>query len=214
MNYYVPIILALFFISCDEEKPAPVASSPVTVKDTMTPRQQAVYPYLPVDQSPMDISYYPVDYPVSKMAGSVSRPPVARVIYSRPRKQGRQIFGKLLQYGQPWRLGANEATEIEFFQPVIILSTRVNKGRYILYCIPSVDKWKMVLNSNVDSWGLRQDTSKNVHEFTIPVAHLGQSIESFTIVFEEGSEEGASGKSANLVMAWDTVVAKLPIRIQ
>jgi hypothetical protein len=40
---------------------------------------------------------------------------VARLIYSRPTKNGRVIFGDLLEYGKVWRLGANEATEIEFF---------------------------------------------------------------------------------------------------
>src|SRR5215203_4768715 len=73
-------------------------------------------PYAPVDVSPMDLSYLPADYP--KM--SAKKMPVARVMYSRPHKQGRKIFGSLLKFEEAWRLGANEATEIEFFQPVRI----------------------------------------------------------------------------------------------
>jgi len=38
--------------------------------------------YAPIDISPMDMSYYPVDYPKLKMTGSLNEPPVARVIYS------------------------------------------------------------------------------------------------------------------------------------
>src|SRR5688500_15892540 len=67
----------------------------------------AVNPYAALDISPMDICYLPPDYPILKMSGKVTAPPVARVIYSRPYRQGRQIFGALLKYGEPWRLGAN-----------------------------------------------------------------------------------------------------------
>jgi hypothetical protein len=34
---------------------------------------------------------------------------VARVIYSRPQKADRTVFGDLVEYGKVWRLGANEA---------------------------------------------------------------------------------------------------------
>src|SRR4051812_36369771 len=66
----------------------------------------------PVDKSPMDMSYYPNSYPVLKIQDKITEPLVARVIYSRPQKNGRTIFGELLEYGQVWRLGANEASEI------------------------------------------------------------------------------------------------------
>ena len=43
----------------------------------------------------------------------------ATVLYSRPYKKGRLLFGEakdgaLVPYGQYWRLGANESTEITF----------------------------------------------------------------------------------------------------
>ncbi|HMX78835.1 MAG TPA: DUF2911 domain-containing protein, partial [Ferruginibacter sp.] len=70
----------------------------------------------PLDKSPMDVSYYPVNYPLLKVQGKSTEPLVARVIYSRPQKNGRVIFGELIGYGSVWRLGANEATEIEFYK--------------------------------------------------------------------------------------------------
>ena len=63
-----------------------------------------------IDKSPMDMSYYPNGYPVLKIQDKLSEPLVARVIFSRPQKSGRTIFGELLEYGKIWRLGANEAT--------------------------------------------------------------------------------------------------------
>src|SRR6202012_1966682 len=73
-----------------------------------------------LDNSPLDMTYYPADYPVLKIQDKVTEPLIARVVYSRPQKRGRKLFGDLIQYGEIWRLGANEATEIEFFQDVKI----------------------------------------------------------------------------------------------
>src|SRR6188768_504527 len=100
----------------------------------------------PTDKSPMDMSYYPVGYPVLKIQDKITEPLVARVIFSRPQKNGRSIFGELLEYGKVWRLGANEASEIEFFQNVQVGNFKVKKGRYTLYCIPYPEKWTVILN--------------------------------------------------------------------
>src|SRR6201995_4065508 len=92
-----------------------------------------------LDSSPLDVSYYPVNYPVLTIQDKVSEPLVARVVYSRPQKKGRKLFGHLIGYGQVWRLGANEATEIEFFRDVKIDNKTIKKGRYTLYALVNVD---------------------------------------------------------------------------
>src|ERR1700742_462508 len=94
-----------------------------------------------LDNSPLDISYYPVDYPVLKIQDKVSEPLIARVVYSRPQKKGRKLFGELVTYGQVWRLGANEATEIEFFRDVKVNGKQLKKGRYTLYALVDTDSW-------------------------------------------------------------------------
>ena|SRR6476469_1397530 len=86
---------------------------------------------LPVlDKSPMDMAYFPADYPVLKIQDKATDPLVARIIYSRPQKDGRILFGELIEYNTVWRLGANEATEIEFFKDVKIGGKKLVKGRY------------------------------------------------------------------------------------
>jgi hypothetical protein len=135
-------------------------------------------------------------------------PPVARIIYSRPHRQGRNVFGNLLQYNQPWRLGANEATEIEFFRPVTIQNKKVNKGSYIIYCIPQEAQWAIILNNCVYSWGLKIDPKKDVYSFVVPVQEIEQPIEYFTLVFQP------TANGANLVMAWDKVQVRLPIILE
>ena len=84
----------------------------------------------------MDMVYFPTDYPLLKMAGKTTTPPLMRIIYSRPQKQGRQIFGGLVQYDIPWRLGANEATEIEFFSAATVAGKTV-KARSLYFILHS-----------------------------------------------------------------------------
>src|SRR5437868_7789856 len=87
------VLLALMFVfSCKEKEPG-VSVKPVPPKDsTQTISPDTSNPYVVVDVSPMDMSYYPVDYPKLKMAKQVTDPPVMRLIYSRPHLQGREIF--------------------------------------------------------------------------------------------------------------------------
>ena len=157
------------------------------------------------------MSYYPVNYPTQLMSGNDSTGLVARVIYSRPQKNGRTIFGKdappksVQQYGSYWRLGANEATEIEFFKTVTIGGQKISKGRYIIYCIPYEDKWTVIFNTNLFDWGLHPDVKKDIARVDIPATKTGRPIEFFTMVFQQSSA------GADLIMAWDSVKAVLPI---
>jgi hypothetical protein len=160
----------------------------------------------PVDKSVMDMSYYPNGYPVLKIQDKVTDPLVARVIYSRPQKNGRVIFGDLLEYGKVWRLGANEATEIEFYQNVKINSTKIKKGRYTMYCIPYADKWTIIVNKETDTWGsFKYDTKKDLLRMDVLVQKQTEINESFAMVFEKAST------GANLIVAWDNVKVVLPI---
>jgi len=200
-------IVLLFLLSCNakEEKKDPTDKKEQAedVPHPITPETENAY--APVDASPMDMSYYPVDYPKLKTGNDNISLPVMRVIYSRPQLKGRKLFPDVLKYGEPWRLGANESTEIQFYRDVTIQNKQIKAGRYILYCIPEPDKWSIVLNSNIDSWGLRQDTTKDIQRFEIPVTHHNRVLEYLTLVFEK------TNTGANLIIGWDEELAKLPI---
>ena len=160
----------------------------------------------PLDKSPMDMSYCPNGYPVLKIQDKITDPLVARVIYSRPQKNGRVIFGELLEYGKVWRLGANEATEIEFYLNVKINDKKVKKGRYTMYCIPYADKWTIIINKETDTWGsFKYDLKKDLVRIDIPVQKQTEVTEEFVMAFEK------SATGANLIIAWDDVKVNLPV---
>ncbi|MBA2330561.1 MAG: DUF2911 domain-containing protein [Flavisolibacter sp.] len=204
MKLFFLLVYSIIWISCNRQSKEP-SSNIIIGRDTNVFRPEVANPYVSQDISPVDISYYPVDYPVQKMTDPSIPLPVARIIYSRPQRQGRSIFGSLLKFGEPWRLGANEATEIELFQTVRSGKQTLNKGRYILYCIPQADKWTIHFNTNIYSWGLTQHKEQDVYTIEVPVQKIVNPLEYFTIVFQK------TDAGADVIFAWDEVEARLPL---
>ena len=159
----------------------------------------------PVDKSPMDMSYFPDNYPVLKIRDKVTDAPVMRLIYGRPQKAGRPVFGELVEYGKVWRLGANEATEIEFYQHVKFGGKKIQKGRYTLYALVEQDKWTLILNKETDTWGsFKYDAKKDVARLEVPVTKTTEITESLSMVFDK------TLSGCNLVVAWDNVKVLIP----
>lgn len=159
----------------------------------------------PLEKSPMDMCYYPADFPILKIQNKTTEPLMARIIYSRPQKNGRAIFGELVEYGKVWRLGANEATEIELYRDAKIGASTIRKGRYTMYAIPTPEKWTIIFNKDIFVWGaFLYDSTKDVLRVSAPVQKLNDPAEEFTMMFSK-SDAGLS-----LVMAWDDTMATLP----
>ena len=155
-----------------------------------------------LDKSPMDISYYPANYPILKMRGQSKGDPYARIIYSRPQKKGREIFGQEVKYGEVWRLGANEATELELFKRASIGGKNVPRGRYALYCIPTPTTWTIIINKDNYNWGsFTYKSDKDVARIEVPVQKNNDITEALTIYFENN----------NLTILWDYIKVVVPI---
>jgi hypothetical protein len=160
----------------------------------------------PIDKSPMDMCYYPTNYPVLKIQDKITEPLLARVVYSRPKKEGRAIFGGLVEYGQVWRLGANEATEIEFYKQVRIGGKKISKGRYTLYAIVNENSWTFILNKETDTWGaFKYNADKDVVRVDVPVEKLPEQVECLAMTFEK------KNNTINLIVAWENIKVTLPI---
>lgn len=159
----------------------------------------------PVDKSPLDISYYPVNYPVLKIQDKITEPLAARVMYSRPQKAGRPIFGGLVKCGELWRLGANEATEIEFFKNVHLGKKKINKGRYTLYAVANETTWTIIVNKETDTWGsFKYDAKKDVTRVVVTAQKTDTVVESMSMYFEKTTS------GFNLIIAWDNIKTAVP----
>lgn len=120
------------------------------------------------------------------------------VTYHRPGVKGREIFGKLEQYGKVWRAGANNATSFEFSQDVTIAGTTLKAGRYEFFLIPNENEWTVIFNSAKDQWGAyAYDSTLNVVTFKVKPE---------TIPHEEWlsySFSDLTSSSAKVSLKWD-----------
>ncbi|MEO6540644.1 MAG: DUF2911 domain-containing protein [Ferruginibacter sp.] len=106
--------------------------------------------------------------------------------YSRPAAKGRKIFGDLVPYNKLWRTGANAATKIVFTEPVEFGGKRVDTGTYVLYTIPGMDSWEIILNKGLKNWGIDgYDAAQDVVRITVSSYKLKNKVESFTMEFSD-----------------------------
>lgn len=126
------------------------------------------------------------------------------VTYGRPGMKGRTIFGDLIPYGQWWRTGANESTNVTFSDNVTIAGQELEAGTYSLYSIPGKDSWTIIFNSKL-SWGTEYDKSKDVLRVDVEPQEA-QKREWFMIYFENLGQN-----SADMVLHWSST--KVPIAI-
>jgi hypothetical protein len=111
-----------------------------------------------------------------------------------------------VEYGKIWRLGANEATEIEFFRNVKIGNKKIHRGRYTLYALVNENTWTIIVNKETDIWGaFKYDVKKDVVRMEVPVQNTDLMVEAMSLFFEK-SLHGVS-----LIMAWENVRVMLPI---
>lgn len=163
---------------------------------------QESVPEINIDKSPVDISYYPVRAAFDKDAS-----PLAKVQYGRPHKNGREIFGKLEPFGKVWRTGANENTEIRFYTDVSFGGEEVPAGTYSLFTIPNEDTWTVILNKQTDRWGAYSyDESQDIARVEAPLQQPAATVEVLSIYFQ-----GEDRSKAELAIAWDNSLVKVPI---
>ncbi|KFF03441.1 DUF2911 domain-containing protein [Flavobacterium reichenbachii] len=179
----------------------------VTLFAAFTVQAQDVVKFAPLDASPVDIAYFPNKSVKFKKTDTPA--PVAKVIYSRPSVKGRTIFGDLIKFGEVWRVGANENTEIKFYKAVTINGVKVPAGSYSLFAIPEKDKWTIIINKELDLWGgYAYDEKKDLVRVSVPVKPVSDVIEALSIAFT------TKDNVANLVIGWDKTTVELPITVK
>lgn len=131
-----------------------------------------------------------------------------KITFCQPHKRGRTIFGGLVPYGQVWRTGANEATEITLTRDIFINGTLLSAGTYSLFTIPEKDTWTIIINKDVGLWGSYNYNSKlDQIRFVVPVQAITTEVyEAFTIQFDQRNNV------ADLLLLWDKTKISIPIQ--
>ena len=134
------------------------------------------------------------------------------VKYSRPSVRGRVIFGTedqdaLQPYGEYWRLGANEATEITFNRNVLFNGSPVQAGTYRMFAIPGENSFEIVLNTEVGKSGANEpDEENDVLRTKVQTQRTSSPVEQFTISLAPQNE------GMQMVFEWSDTRFVVPIR--
>ena len=133
-----------------------------------------------------------------------------KVCYGRPSARGRKIMGGLVPFGEPWRLGANEATTIHVPFAAELAGVRVGAGTYTLYTIPGESRWQIVVNRGVQRWGVpidEQVRAQDVGSGTVSVERLDQPVETLTLKLAP-----TTASTTELVVEWEQTRVRIPVR--
>ena len=177
-----------------------------TIAATAVNAQAQAWPKL--DKSPLDVVYFPNNFALNKLDDKKPSEKLQfRVLYSRPQKNNRAVFGAdIVPYGKVWRLGANEATELDLFAPAKIGGKTIPVGRYTLYALVDENDWTFIINKVTDIWGAyKYEESKDIVRIKVPVVKLDTEVEALACTVEK------TNNGAKLIFAWDHVSAALPI---
>lgn len=135
-----------------------------------------------------------------------------KVIYSRPYKRQREIFGSLVPYGKVWRTGANEATTFETTMDIKVGGKLLSAGTYTLFTIPEEDSWSIIFNKEVGQWGVdpfsgeaNRDETLDVLKVEVQPIKSQHVFEQFTINFEHVAHE------LDMILMWDQTLVVVPL---
>ena len=130
------------------------------------------------------------------------------VDYSRPNKNDRVIFGKVVPFDKPGRTGANQPTRIKMSGPVKFGDKDVPAGEYVLYTIPGANEWTLILSKNLSAQALtdHKPEQEAARVTAKPSLLVGPPAETFTIGFED-----LRANSATLFLEWDKT--RVPVKL-
>jgi len=134
------------------------------------------------------------------------------VVYSRPYKKDRLIFGSeedgaLVPFGKYWRTGANAATTFKTSSDILFNGEALSAGKYALFTVPYEDSWTVALSSESDVFFAiaQPDPKLDVLKTEVPVKYSKNPIEQFKIEFSKDSI------SVNMNLMWDKVSVSIPL---
>jgi hypothetical protein len=108
--------------------------------------------------------------------------------YGRPSVRGRKIMGGVVPYGIVWRTGANAATSFSTQTDLVLAGTKIPRGTYTLYTLPSPKQWKLIINKQTGQWGTVYNEKFDLARIPLKKKTLKQSEEKFTISLERTTD--------------------------
>ncbi len=133
-----------------------------------------------------------------------------KVIYGRPSVREREIFGSLVPFGEVWRTGANEATELTTTGDITFGGNHLPAGTYSMFTIPGENSWTIILNEQLGQWGsYTYSQDRDVFRIQADVQKTDEKTEMFTILLESNTNS-----TGTMTMEWEHTRIVVPIELK
>jgi len=149
------------------------------------------------------------------------------IVYGRPLKRGRALWGSGADYGKAvlggaplWRAGANASTRLKTEVPLVINGVTVAPGEYSLFIDLKENNWTLVVSTwgaqtkydpadKTALWGAYGYTpDKDVVRAPMKLDTLPNSIEQLTWEFVDLTDTGGT-----IALVWDRVMASVSFKL-
>ncbi len=122
----------------------------------------------------------------------------------------RKIWGGLVPYGEPWRMGADEATTLITQQPIEMGGKTIPAGAYTLYMIPEEnDASKLVISTALGGWGIPVNTKHDLAQADLTKTTLDKPEDQFTMAIARNPSGGGV-----LKLTWENTQFSVPFNVQ
>ena len=114
--------------------------------------------------------------------------------------EARKIWGGLVPYDKPWRMGADEATTLITQKPIVLGGTAIPAGVYTLYMVPSeAGVSKLAISTGLGGWGIPVDTKHDLAQVDLTKTALDKPVDQFTM----GIDKNPAGGGV-LKLSWES----------
>jgi hypothetical protein len=147
----------------------------------------------------------PAASPAAKIVQTIGTTEIS-VEYSRPSLKGREIFGKLVPYGQKWRTGANSATKFTTAKDITVEGKALAAGSYAIFSTPGETTWQVHFFTYTEAYPPTYNDKTPLLTVSVNAAKMNEKVESFMIVFD-----GLKADGGEMGFIWDSTY--VPVQI-
>jgi hypothetical protein len=128
--------------------------------------------------------------------------------YGQPSLKGR-TDATLMPNGQPWRVGADEATVLKTDKPLKFGTLTLEPGTYTLNAEPGEKQWQLIVGklSKPGQWGVPYNASLEIGRAPMSVTAAKSPVEQLKISIDD------TAKGGTLKVEWGSQVASIPFTV-
>ena len=145
-----------------------------------------------------------------KIAGNWVTITYGRPYTKNPRNgEERKIWGGLVPYGEPWRMGADEPTLLITQQPIELGGKTIPPGAYTLYMMPQENgASQLAISTKLGGWGAPVDTTHDLARVDLTKAAMDKPVDQFTMAVDKNPDGGGV-----LKLSWESTQFSVPFTI-